>query len=77
MQTHPHTRPHARTNAHRRAHPHAHRLRQAIKSVPPGVETIALMDRLSDVLCSVVDLSEFVRHTHPNPAYVQVRCDAA
>lgn len=43
-----------------------------MKSMRPGVELITVIDELSDVLCSVVDMSEFVRHTHPDRAFVQV-----
>jgi hypothetical protein len=48
------------------------RLREQIKIAPAGVRVIKMMDELSDILCSVVDLSEFVRNTHPDPLYVQV-----
>jgi hypothetical protein len=48
------------------------RLREQIKIAPAGVRVIEMMDELSDILCSVVDLSEFVRNTHPDPLYVQV-----
>ena len=33
-------------------------------------KTVRKLDRLSDVLCSVVDLAEFLRNVHPDPSYV-------
>ena len=33
--------------------------------------TIKRLDRLSDLMCSVVDVAEFVRSSHPDPEYVK------
>ena len=34
------------------------------------------LDRLSDMLCSVIDLAELVRNAHPDPVWVESANDA-
>ncbi|KNC80975.1 hypothetical protein SARC_06671 [Sphaeroforma arctica JP610] len=41
-------------------------LRMQIAQCAPGVHVVELMDALSDTLCAVVDLAEFVRNIHPD-----------
>eukprot|EP01135_Chromosphaera_perkinsii_P001095 Nk52_evm45s158 gene=Nk52_evmTU45s158 len=37
-----------------------------IRSAPPDTAVVDRMDQLSDELCCVVDLAEFIRHVHPD-----------
>ncbi|CAE7179171.1 unnamed protein product [Rhizoctonia solani] len=37
---------------------------------------VGLVDRLSDILCSVIDTAEFVRNSHPDPGWVAAANDA-
>lgn len=39
------------------------------------VNYIANLDRLSDILCRVIDLAEFIRASHPDPHFVQAAQD--
>ncbi|XP_037534060.1 mitochondrial intermediate peptidase [Nematolebias whitei] len=45
-----------------------HLLERACSS-PPGVETVQCFDQLSDGLCKVADLADFIKVAHPDPEY--------
>ncbi|GAA95195.1 uncharacterized protein L969DRAFT_43182 [Mixia osmundae IAM 14324] len=50
------------------------RMSQAAADLPPErglVTMVKQIDRLSDLLCGVIDLAELVRHVHPDPAWVE------
>ncbi|ROL49965.1 Mitochondrial intermediate peptidase [Anabarilius grahami] len=36
---------------------------------PPGVQTVEIFDKLSDSLCRVADMADFIKVAHPNPSY--------
>ncbi|KAK9520653.1 hypothetical protein VZT92_020524 [Zoarces viviparus] len=52
-----------------RALKNTERLVENACSCPPGVETVESFDQLSDGLCKVADLADFVKVAHPDPAF--------
>nr|XP_061797355.1 mitochondrial intermediate peptidase-like [Nerophis lumbriciformis] len=42
---------------------------EKVCSSTPGVETVTAFDQLSDGLCKVADLADFVKVAHPDPKY--------
>ncbi|XP_060902191.1 mitochondrial intermediate peptidase-like [Labrus mixtus] len=45
------------------------RLLERVCSLSPGVKTVQAFDQLSDGLCKVADLADFVKVAHPDPAF--------
>uniref|UniRef100_A0A3P8U333 Mitochondrial intermediate peptidase n=1 Tax=Amphiprion percula TaxID=161767 RepID=A0A3P8U333_AMPPE len=45
------------------------RLVEKACSSPPGAETVECFDQLSDSLCKVADLADFIKVAHPDPAF--------
>uniref|UniRef100_A0AAQ5ZHY2 Mitochondrial intermediate peptidase n=1 Tax=Amphiprion ocellaris TaxID=80972 RepID=A0AAQ5ZHY2_AMPOC len=45
------------------------RLVEKACSSPPGAETVECFDQLSDGLCKVADLADFIKVAHPDPAF--------
>ncbi|KAM6932902.1 mitochondrial intermediate peptidase-like [Xenentodon cancila] len=45
------------------------RLLRSAVTCPPGVDTVQCFDQLSDELCKVADLADFIKVAHPDPEY--------
>ncbi|XP_061733273.1 mitochondrial intermediate peptidase-like isoform X2 [Nerophis ophidion] len=55
--------------ATKKALENSHLLLDKACSSTPGVDTVTAFDQLSDGLCKVADLADFVKVQHPDPAY--------
>ncbi|OCT93161.1 hypothetical protein XELAEV_18016226mg [Xenopus laevis] len=42
---------------------------EKVCSIPPSAETVRIFDQLSDELCKVADLADFVKIAHPDSSY--------
>jgi len=49
---------------------------QAADSSEELAKVVINIDRLSDLLCGVIDMAELVRHAHPDPAWIGAANDA-
>ncbi|KAG8584826.1 hypothetical protein GDO81_004779 [Engystomops pustulosus] len=47
----------------------AESLVERVCTAPPSAETVKMFDRLSDELCKVADLADFVKVAHPDPSF--------
>lgn len=52
------------------------RIVRAPQSRPELFKVIKNLDRLSDLLCGVIDLAELLRNAHPDPQWVQCANDS-
>ncbi|RMX69712.1 hypothetical protein DD238_001718 [Peronospora effusa] len=43
-----------------------HQLRQELAAASPGLQTLRILDDISNVICSVIDAAELCRNVHPN-----------
>nr|ALK27862.1 mitochondrial intermediate peptidase 1 [Limonomyces culmigenus] len=59
----------------RRARAITQRIKDAPKSREEMFKVVKNLDRLSDTLCAVIDLTELVRNAHPNATWVQAADD--
>ncbi|XP_030742475.1 mitochondrial intermediate peptidase [Echinops telfairi] len=51
-------------------------LLELASQTPPGPQTVLIFDELSDALCQVADLADFVKIAHPDPAFREAAGEA-